>query len=366
MSFLEVKNLCKSFDETESIRNLNLSVSKGEKVVIMGSHKSGKTSLLRILSGLDAPDSGEILLEGMPLSFHGKNGKIGMFSQDFHLFSNLNVLDNLCLAPVKLYGVRRKNAEGKAHEWLSKAGLTEKAKYMPHNLSEGQRQRAAICRSLMTDPEIMLFDDTKNAIDPNVTDEVTAMMKMIAKHDLTMLIVSNNINFANDVADRVIFISDGEIYEEGKPDEILRNPKREKTIAFIRKLKSFTFTFDTCDFDLIQLQGNIQKFAEKYGLSKHSAYRLQICVEELVYEMLFGSCMYAESVNLLLEVSYSDSDSSVIIELYGKGTKFNPFEDESKGELNKSVHLGVSMLRKIAREISYDFSDNKNHLRVVM
>ena len=363
MSFLEVKNLCKSFDETESVKNLNLCISKGEKVILMGSSKSSKTSLLRILSGLDTPDSGEILIEGMPLSSHAK---IGMFSQDFHLFSNMNVLDNLCIAPVKLNGLRRSTAEGKAHEWLSKAGLTEKAKFMPHNLSEGQRQRAAICRSLMTEPEIMLFDDSENAIDPNVTDEVTAMIKMLAKHDITMLIVSNNINFARDVADRVIFIADGEVYEEGSPDEILTSPKREKTIAFIRKLKSFSFTFDTCDFDLIQLQGSIQKFADKYGLSRHNAYRLQICVEELVYEMLFGSCMYAESVNLSLEVSYSDSDSSVIIELFGKGTKFNPFEDESKGELNKSVHLGVSMLRKIAREISYDFSENQNHLRVVL
>ena len=352
--FLEVKNLCKSFGESHVIGGLNFSVSKGEKVIIMGAEKSGKTTLLRLLAGLESPDSGEILIDG----------KIGMFSQDFHLFSHMNVIENLCLAPVKISGIKRRNAESKAQEWLSKAGLTEKAKFFPKNLSEGQRQRAAICRSLMTDPQLMLFDDTENATDPNVTSEVNAMIKMLAKHDIAMIIVSNNIAFIRDVADRVIFIADGQICEEGTPAEILKSPEREQTAKFIRRLQSFTCTFDTCNFDLIQLQSSIQKFAQKYGLSEHISYRLQICVEELVYEMLFGCCLYAESVNLLLEVSYSEADSSVMIDLSGKGTKFNPFEDESKGELNNSVHLGVTMLRKIARKISYDFRDNTNYLHV--
>ncbi len=363
MNYLEVKNLCKAFGKAEAVKNLCFSIYKGEKVALMGTHLSGKTTLLRLLEGLDTPDSGQILIDGSPVT---SRKTFGMFSQDFHLFSNMNVLENLCAAPVKLNGIRRKTAEGKAQEWLSKAGLTEKAKSMPQYLSEGQRQRAAICRSLMTDPDIMLFDDTVNAIDPNVTSELYAMIKMLAKHDITMLVVSNDINFVKDIADRIIFISDGQICEIGSPEEIFTSPKSAKTADFIRKIKSFSCTFDTCDFDLIELQSNIQKFAVKYGMTRNHSNRLQICVEELVYEMLFGSCRFAESINLALEVSYSDADSSVIIDLAGKGKKFNPFEDEGEGELSKSVHLGVTILKKIAKTISYDFMDGTNYLHVVV
>ena len=138
---------------------------------------------------------------------------------------------------------------------------------------------------------------------------------------------------------------------------------RKSKIVPRRKLRSFNCKFDTCDFDLIALQSSIQNFAAKYGLSKHQAYTLQICVEELVYEMLFGSCKFAERIDLSLEVSYSSSDSSVIIALVGKGSKFNPFEDEGSGD---SVHLGVSMLKKIAKNIAYDFRDNANYLTVTV
>ena len=347
MSILEVKNLCKS----DLIKDFNLSVDKGEKIVVMSSGKNEKTMLLRMLEGLETPDSGEII----------SDSKIGMFSQDFHLFSNMNVLENLCIAPVKIKGVRRRNAETKAKEWLSKSGLLTKIKEMPENLSEGQRQRISICRSLMIEPEIMLFDALENLKDPNVTSEVSAMIKMLAKTDLTIIVASNDVNFANAVADKVIFISDGKIYEEGSPKEIFNNPKLEKTIEFVRKLKCFNCTFDTCDFDLIELQSNIQRFSEKYNIDKNHANKIQVCVEELVYEMLFGSCQYAEKINLALEVSYSDFDSSVIIDLKGKGTKFNPFENEN----DNNVHLGVTILKKIAKKISYDFKDNTNYLHVV-
>ena len=347
MSVLEIKNLCKS----ELIKDFNLIVNKGEKIVIMSSSKNEKTMLLRLLEGLETPDSGEII----------SDKKIGMFSQDFHLFSNMNVLENLCIAPVKIKGSRRRNAETKAKEWLSKAGLLTKIKEMPENLSEGQRQRISICRSLMLEPEIMLFDDLENLKDPNVTSEVSAMIKMLAKTDLTIIATSNDINFANSVADKVIFISDGKIYEEGSPKEIFNNPKLEKTIDFVRRLKCFHCTFDTCDFDLIELQSNIQKFSQTHNLDKNHANKIQVCVEELVYEMLFGSCQYAEKINLALEISYSDVDSSVIIDLKGKGTKFNPFENEN----DDNVHLGVTILKKIAKKISYDFKDNMNYLHVV-
>ena len=370
MSFLEVKNLCKSTERSGTVKDINFSVSKGEKIVIMSRSKKNKSMLLRLIKGLEVPDSGEILFSS------GLSGteKIGMFSQDFHLFSNMNVLENLCLAPVKLLGTGRRNAERMARDRLSAAGLITKAQAMPENLSEGQRQRIAICRTLMTEPEVMLFDDIENLVDPNVTSEVSAMIKMLAKQDLTMILSVDQIDFASEIADRVIFISDsgdsdGKILEDCKPEEFFSQPKTKEAAEFVRKLRSFNCKFDTCDFDLIALESSVQNFAVKYGLSKHQAYTLQICVEELVYEMLFGSCKFSERIDLSLEVSYSSSDSSVIIALAGKGSKFNPFEDEDEGEgKGDGVHLGVSMLKKIAKNIAYGFNDGDrmNYLTVTV
>ena len=371
MSFLEVKNLCKSTERSGTVKDINFSVSKGEKIVIMSRSKKNKSMLLRLIKGLEVPDSGEILFSS---SSSGSSGteKIGMFSQDFHLFSNMNVLENLCLAPVKLLGTGRRNAERMARDRLSAAGLITKAQAMPENLSEGQRQRIAICRTLMTEPEVMLFDDIENLVDPNVTSEVSAMIKMLAKQDLTMILSVDQIDFASEIADRVIFISDsgdsdGKILEDCKPEEFFSQPKTKEAAEFVRKLRSFNCKFDTCDFDLIALESSVQNFAVKYGLSKHQAYTLQICVEELVYEMLFGSCKFSERIDLSLEVSYSSSDSSVIIALAGKGSKFNPFEDEGEGK-GDGVHLGVSMLKKIAKNIAYDFNDGDrmNYLTVTV
>ena len=301
MSFLEVKNLCKSTEQSGTVKDINFSVSKGEKIVIMSSSKKNKSMLLRLIKGLEVPDSGEILFSSgsSGSSDSSKTEKIGMFSQDFHLFSNMNVLENLCLAPVKLLGTGRRNAERMARDRLSEAGLITKARAMPEDLSEGQRQRIAICRTLMTEPEVMLFDDIENLVDPNVTSEVFAMIKMLAKQELTMILSVDQIDFASEIADRVIFISDsdgsgGKILEDCKPEEFFSQPKTKEAAEFVRKLRSFNCKFDTCDFDLIALESNVQNFAVKYGLSKHQAYTLQICVEELVYEMLFGSCKFSE------------------------------------------------------------------------
>ena len=338
---------------------------KGEKIALIGSKNSGRTTLLRTLDLLEEPDKGEIIFNGKVIEpkndLNKLRGKIGFSSKKFTLFSHLNVIDNLCLAPMKLLSMTRKDAERKAMEWLSKSGLTTQAKFMPQELSPGQQRRIAICRSLMMMPEIIFFDDSESASDSGVTSEIYAMIRMLAKHDLTMLIVTNEINFAKEIANRVIYLEDGAIYEEGTPLEIFENPKQEKTISFVRKLKYFSCVFNSCDFDLIQLQSGIQKFAEKYSLNSNLAYRLQLCSEELVYEMLFGSCKNAESIHLALEISYSND--STIIDLVGKGSKFNPFDDEFEPE---NVHLGITILNKIAKKIDYEFHNGINHISVTI
>ncbi len=323
---------------------------------------------LRSLELLEVPDSGKIFIDGQEITARRADInrirlKMGMVYQKFYLFSHMNVIDNLCLAPVKLLGMPRAQAESNAMDWLSKVGLTSKAHAMPEKLSGGQQQRIAICRSLMMKPKVLLFDEPTSALDPTMVGEVLAMIRMLAKHDMTMIIVTHEMNFAREVANRVLFFADGGIYEEGTPEEIFDSPQKEKTIAFIRKLKYFSYEITSRYFDLMEMQGGIHGFTEKYGISSRLAYRLELCCEELVYEMLSGCYGSGEAVNIAAEISYSEADSSTTITMTSGGRKFNPFGIAE--ETDDDVHLGVMILRKIAGEnIRYDFSDGLNRIEI--
>ncbi|MBQ7544051.1 MAG: amino acid ABC transporter ATP-binding protein [Synergistaceae bacterium] len=365
MSLIEVKGLCKSFGKLEVLRDVNLSVEEGERIAIIGGSGCGKSVFLRSLELLEVPDKGQIFIDGQEITAKGADvnrirRSMGMVYQKFYLFSHMDVMDNLCLAPVKLAGVPRKDAEFQAMEWLAKVGLTSKAHAMPANLSGGQQQRIAICRSLMMKPKVLLFDEPTSALDPTMVGEVLAMIRMLTKHSMTMLIVTHEMNFAREVSDRVLFFADKGIYEQGTPAEIFDAPKREKTIAFIRKLKYFAYEVRERDFDLMALHGGIHDFAEKYGLSSRLTYRLELCCEELVYEMIAGCCA-GDEVKIDAEILYSEADGSTAIVLTAEGREFNPFEHE-----DDDVHLGVLTLKRTAKNISYSFAGGTNRIEVTL
>ncbi len=364
MNLIEIKHL-----SNYVLKDINLNVSAGEKIALMGSSGAGKTSLLRSIEMLDIPDSGNIFIDGDEITSHNADvdrirRKIGMIHSSSNLFSHLNVIDNLCLAPLKLTGIGRRNASRKAADLLAKAGLTTKAKVKTEKLSAGQQHRVSICRSLMMNPKALLIDDLTSDLDPAMSAEIIAMLRLVAKQDIALLYVTNDIDFIRETADRAIFMSNGEIYEEGRPSEILDTPKRDRTKDFIRRLKSFSFHIDTCDFDLLTLQSGIRLFSEKHGLRTALAYRLQLCCEELVYEMLFGSCVHAESISLDLEISYSEADSKTFIDISGKGSKFDPFSENDTESDN--VHLGVTVLRQVSQDIKYEYRDGINHISVLI
>ena len=364
MSLIEVKNLCKSFGSLQVLNGVNLSVDEGERIAIIGGSGCGKSVFLRSLELLENPDSGQIFIDGEEITARNANinkirRKMGMVYQKFYLFSHLNVLENLCLAPVKLLGFSRAEAESRALEWLTRVGLASKIHAIPANLSGGQQQRIAICLSLMMNPKVLLFDEPTSALDPTMVGEVLAMIRMLAKQNLTMLIVTHEMNFAREVASRVLFFADRGIYEQGTPAEIFDAPKKELTVAFIRKLKYFAYEIKSRHFDLLEMQGGIHSFTEKYGISRKLSYRLELCSEELVYEFLAG-CYDKNSndINISLEISYSEADSSVVLNLKSGGKKFNPFEDISQQDFDDdNVHLGLAILKKVAKDgIKYDFS----------
>ncbi|HBL82182.1 MAG TPA: peptide ABC transporter ATP-binding protein [Clostridiales bacterium] len=235
---VNVTNLHKSFGKLEVLRGIDLQIAEGEVVCIIGPSGSGKSTFLRCLNQLETATSGSIVVDGFEICDKKTNinrvrQNIGMVFQSFNLFSHLTVLKNVMLAPVDLKKMDKKTAEENAKELLARVGLADKAHVYPHQLSGGQQQRVAIARALAMKPDIMLFDEPTSALDPEMVGEVLAVMKELAKGGMTMAVVTHEMGFARDVADRVIFMDEGVIMEEGTPEEIFKNPKNERTQSFL-------------------------------------------------------------------------------------------------------------------------------------
>jgi polar amino acid transport system ATP-binding protein len=249
---IRIDNIVKRYGPLTVLDGLSIEVMPGEKLALIGPSGSGKTTILRILMTLETISGGHIEVDGEQLYHMAKNGslvpaddrhlhkmraKIGMVFQHFNLFPHKCVLDNVTLAPMLTKGVPRAAAEKRAMELLDMVGMADKAKSVPAQLSGGQKQRAAIARALALSPKIMLFDEVTSALDPELVEEVLAVMKKLAAEtDMTMLLVTHEMGFAHDFADRILFFDRGRIIEEGKPDEIFRNPKQERTQTFLRKI----------------------------------------------------------------------------------------------------------------------------------
>ena len=238
---IRVNNLHKSFEKNEVLKGINEHIEKGEVVVVIGPSGSGKSTFLRCLNLLEVPTSGEIIFEGKNITdkkvdINKIREKMGMVFQQFNLFPHKTVLDNLTIAPIKVKGVSKADAEKKAKELLDRVGLLNKADAYPSSLSGGQKQRIAIARALAMDPDVMLFDEPTSALDPEMVGEVLNVMKELAKEGMTMVVVTQEMGFAREVGGRILFMDKGNIMEEGTPEEIFSNPKNPRTIDFLSKV----------------------------------------------------------------------------------------------------------------------------------
>ncbi len=238
---IDVKNLTKSFGDLEVLKGVSQHISKGERVVLIGPSGSGKSTFLRCLNLLETPTSGEIIFEGQSITddkcdINKIRQKMGMVFQHFNLFPNMTILKNITLAPVRTGLMNKEQAEKKARELLKRVGLEDKADSYPAQLSGGQKQRIAIVRALCMQPEVMLFDEPTSALDPEMVGEVLDVMKELAKSGMTMVCVTHEMGFAREVADRVLFMDEGKILEEGTPAEIFTNPKEQRTKDFLNKV----------------------------------------------------------------------------------------------------------------------------------
>ena len=238
---IEVKGIKKAFGDHEVLKGVDFAANKGEVTCIIGSSGSGKSTLLRCINLLETPDEGQILYHGEDILSGAVNmpryhAKVGMVFQQFNLFPHLTVLENICIAPMKVKKVPRAQIERTEVELLARVGLAEKAKAYPGQLSGGQKQRVAIVRALAMEPDVMLFDEPTSALDPEMVGEVLDVMKRLAADGMTMVVVTHEMGFAREVGDRVLFMDEGIIMEQGTPAEVFGNPQNPRTQDFLKKV----------------------------------------------------------------------------------------------------------------------------------
>ncbi|HAT4210240.1 TPA: amino acid ABC transporter ATP-binding protein [Clostridium perfringens] len=238
---INVRNLYKSFGKNEVLKDINETIKKGEVVVIIGPSGSGKSTFLRCLNLLEEPTSGVINFEGEDITdknvdINRIREKMGMVFQQFNLFTHKTVMENLTIGPTKIKNISNGEAIKKGSELLEKVGLLDKKNVYPNSLSGGQKQRIAIARALAMEPDVMLFDEPTSALDPEMVGEVLGVMKSLAKDGMTMVVVTHEMGFAKEVGDRILFMDEGRIIEEGTPEEIFQNPKNSRTKDFLSKV----------------------------------------------------------------------------------------------------------------------------------
>lgn len=239
---IELRHVDKHYGALHVLKDINLKIDRGEVLVVIGPSGSGKSTLCRTINRLETIDSGEILIEGEPLPQEGKElartrAELGMVFQQFNLFAHKTILDNVTLGPIEVLGLSKGEAEKRAMSLLERVGVAEQAKKVPAQLSGGQQQRVAIARSLAMNPMAMLFDEPTSALDPEMINEVLDVMTELARGGMTMVVITHEMNFARRVGNRVIFMADGAIVEEGTPDEFFDNPKTQRARDFLNSIK---------------------------------------------------------------------------------------------------------------------------------
>ena len=239
---IELRHVDKHYGDLHVLKDVNLTVHKGEVLVVVGPSGSGKSTMCRTINRLETIDSGEILIEGEPLPQEGREltrmrSELGMVFQSFNLFAHMSILQNVTLGPIEVLGMKKDEAEARAMELLARVGVAEQAAKSPAQLSGGQQQRAAIARSLAMHPKAMMFDEPTSALDPELTAGVLRVIRGLAAENMTMVVVTHEMDFAREVADRVVFMDGGVIVEEGPAEQVLDNPREDRTRAFLARIE---------------------------------------------------------------------------------------------------------------------------------
>jgi polar amino acid transport system ATP-binding protein len=359
---ITVEHLSKNFGNLVVLRDVNLEIREGEVISIIGPSGTGKSTLLRCINLLDRPSGGSIYIDGVDLLDSRTDvpkirQKMNMVFQSFNLFAHLCVIDNLTIAPIKLSGKSKKEAEQKAMNILTMVGLAEKAYNFPDELSGGQKQRVAIARCLAMDPEIILFDEPTSSLDPTMVSEVLSVIRRLAKEGMTMVIVTHEMDFARDLSNRVMYMDEGIIYEEGTPEQIFDRPQKEKTRGFINRIRSIHYHITSSTYDLYTMNAEIEVFCEKQILPLKTRQNLLMIIEELL--RIYKPLLLTTALDMTL--CYSEKKQSVELVLESAAEAVNPLEGNRLPD-----DSGSQLIGRMTQGIEYQRVNNKNRVTLML
>ena len=360
---ITVEHLTKSYTHpdgstVQALRDVSFHVKRGDAVGIIGPSGAGKSTLLRALNLLDPADGGSIKVGGEDIMANGYSSlmlrqKMGMVFQQFNLFKHLSVLDNVMLGPVRVKGMGREEARAIAMDMLRKVGMADRASAMPQSLSGGQQQRAAIARCLAMQPDIILLDEPTSALDPTMVDEVMRVLRQLAEEKMTMLLVSHRFSLVRDVCNRVIYLQDGMVHEEGTTEQIFFSPKRPETRTFVQRIRSLVFDITNRDFDFYDMTSQIKQFCIRYSVPEKMN-----PVTHVVEEMLLLLEHYDKAVHI--EVNHNELTGATRVAVLHCGADVSPLEREDADE------LAVMIIRGMSRDIQSEQTDEGFKLTFAM
>ena len=340
---IKIEHLKKVYPNVTPLKDVNAVINDGDVIAIIGPSGTGKSTLMRCINQLEKPTAGHVWIDDEEITdpkcdLNKIRQKMGMVFQSFNLFGHLTVIENIMLAPMDLLHKSKQESYDKGMELLRTVGLAEKALNYPDELSGGQKQRIAIARTLAMDPEIIFFDEPTSALDPTMVGEVQAVIRDLAKTGKTLMIVTHEMNFAKAISNRVFYMDEGGIYEEGTPQQIFDDPQRENTRRFIRKLKVLELNIETRDYDFPGTVSEIDRYCNKNQIAPKTAQRIQLAFEETVQNLLLP---VLKQPKIRGTVEYSEAEESTVMTLFYNG---DHYDVTKKGdELSLAVlHSAVS------------------------
>ena len=345
---IQIKHLKKAYPNVTPLKDVNVTINKGDVISIIGPSGTGKSTLIRCINLLETPTSGEIWVDDECITdskcdIPKIRQKMGMVFQSFNLFNHMNVIENIMAAPVDLLKISKQEAYDEGMRLLRMVGLADKAFNYPDELSGGQKQRVAIARTLAMKPEIILLDEPTSALDPTMVGEVQSVIRSLAKQGLTMMIVTHEMRFAKEVANRVFYMDEGGVYEDGTPEQIFEHPQKPKTIDFIKRIKRFEYTITSKDFDFLGYISELNEFARKSMVSPKMVYRMESVFEELCMQLILPELKDDFILNIIVEYSQKDEKASMMFRY--NGNSLNPLESDNI--------LAVKLAKHVAEELDY-------------